>query len=196
MDERSPEATRWWFSELQTNLLHAGEGERCSGGGGGHVDGSLLTGLACVITPVKVNVYRCEEANAGQHSVIGQLCWLIIETKWLLIAAWERRRRMGLCLKKQKKPKNDVLPKRSDDAQCFCTCGSVSLSRIGWWVVCFTLPSAPFAYINPYNSSFILYKTLQTVLIGQEALHDFTVTSVIIWSHTFGLSRSLNRLRF
>lgn len=60
------------------------------GGRGLHVDGSLLTGLACVITPVKVNVYRCGEANAGQHSVIGQLCWLIIETKWLLIAAGER----------------------------------------------------------------------------------------------------------
>lgn len=91
------------------------EGEREGDGRGPHVDGSLLTGLACVITPVKVNVYRCGEANAGQHSVIGQLRWLIIETKWLLIAARERRRRMRLCLKRKKEKKSDGLLKHSDD---------------------------------------------------------------------------------
>lgn len=45
------------------------------------VDGSQLTGLACVILPAKVNVYRCREANGGQFSIIertGQWDWLIV----------------------------------------------------------------------------------------------------------------------
>lgn len=38
--------------------------------------------LACVLLPLKVNVYRCGEANGRPHSVIGQLWWLIIGTNW------------------------------------------------------------------------------------------------------------------
>lgn len=50
------------------------------------VDGGQLTGLACVIIPAKVNVYRCREANAGQCSIIGrtgQWDWLIVKLNGL-----------------------------------------------------------------------------------------------------------------
>lgn len=54
------------------------------------VDGSRLTGLACVIIPAKVNVHRCREANAGRRVIIerNRSTGLVnSQTKWLVIAA-------------------------------------------------------------------------------------------------------------
>lgn len=57
MDKRSPEAMKWWFSELQTKLLHAEVERERERNERPDVSGSQLTGLACVMLPVKVNVY-------------------------------------------------------------------------------------------------------------------------------------------
>lgn len=54
------------------------------------LDGRQLTGLACVIIPAKVNVYRFGEANAGQDPLMsrtGQWYWLIVKLSGLWLAS-------------------------------------------------------------------------------------------------------------